>query len=582
MRLKNGESVERGREQLRSLLNPPGWQGPGRSELLPYLLPIRDVFFGNVRLQLLLLFAASELLLLIACTNIASLFLSRTASRSSEFAIRIALGAKRSRILIHMLSESSLLALSGGVVATASTLATLRALPEYGTADMPFLGGVRMNVPVLLFTILMSLLTALVCAAIPAWKMYRSDAAAGLQEGARATVGGIRSAGIREVLMGVQIAFATALLASAALLLHSFVKVTGADRGYEIQRVMTVPLFPVVEGTRRVEFFRTLTDEIKSLPGVIAAGAIGSIPVRGDAGSQVVYRGDDVNDTVILQRPIAGFRNTTPGYFGASGTTLLAGRFFTDHDPVTTAVVSESLAKLLWPGEALDRIPGHTLHQGATQSPLISVVGVARDVQSGTVDKKILPQLYRPYLPPRAFGDMTLVVRTSDASSSLFPMIRTAIRKADPNVPIPAIQTMEEIVSSSVAERRFQMLLTVLFAIVALLLGAIGVYGVVSYAVTCRTREIGLRIALGAIRQEIVYWVVAKGMLPVFIGFVAGSTAALGVSIGLRTLLYGITPYDPAAFLGVTAVLLLTALCACYLPARRASRLDPMIALRHE
>jgi predicted permease len=546
------------------------------------LLPVRDAFFGNVRLQLLLLLAASELLLLIACTNIASLFLSRTASRSTEFTIRIALGAKRSRILIHMLSESSLLALSGGVVATILTLTILRMLPRYGPADMPFLSGVRMNVPVFLFTVLTSLLTAVICAAIPVWKMYRSDAAAGLQEGTRATVGGIRSAGIREVLMGVQIAFATALLATAALLLHSFVKVTGADRGYEIERVITVPLFPVMEGARRVEFFRTLTDEIKSLPGVIGAGAIGGIPVRGDAGSQVIYRGDDVNDTVMLQRPIGGFRNTTPGYFAASGTTLMAGRFFTEHDPVTTAVVSESLAKSLWPGEPLDRIPGHTLHQGAAQSPLISVVGVARDVQSGAVDKKILPQLYRPYLPPRAFGDMTLVVRTSDASSSLFPLIRAAIRNADPNVPIPTIQTMEEIVSSSVAERRFQMLLTLLFAIVALLLGAIGVYGVVSYAVACRTREIGLRIALGAVRQQIVCWVIAKGMLPVFIGLAAGLAVALAASIALRTLLYGITPYDPGAFLGVAALLLLTALCACYLPARRSARLDPMIALRRD
>jgi putative ABC transport system permease protein len=177
---------------------------------------------------------------------------------------------------------------------------------------------------------------------------------------------------------------------------------------------------------------------------------------------------------------------------------------------------------------------------------------------------------------------MTLVIRTSVAPSALVPAIRAAVRKADANIPIPAIQTMQEIVSSTVAERQFQMALTVLFAIVALFLAAIGVYGVVSYAVTCRTRDIGLRIALGAIRQEILRWVMAKGMLPVFIGLIAGSAAALAAATALRSLLYGISPYDPVAHTGVAIVLLATAFCACYLPARRASRLDPMIALRHE
>jgi predicted permease len=582
LRLKSAENIESGREQLRALLNPPGWQRPGRSELIPYLVPIRDVFTSNVRLRLLLLVGASQLLLLIACTNIASLLLSRTASRSSEFAIRIALGAKRSRILTHLLAESTLLALAGGLIAVGFAAAAVRLLTEHGPADMPFLSQVRMKVPVLLFTVLVSIITGFICGVVPAWKAYRKDAAASLQEGARAALGGSRAAAIRQVLMGVQIGLATALLASAALLLHSFVKVVGADRGYEIENVMTVPLFPVVQGARRVDFFRTLTDDIRSIPGVIGAGAIGGIPVRGDAGSQVIYRGDDVNETVFLQRPIAGFRNTTPGYFAASGSTLLAGRFFTEHDPVTTAVVSESLAILLWPGEPLNQIPGRTVYQGNVQSPLISVVGVIRDVRPGAVDKRILPQIYRPYLPPRTFGDMTLVIRTSVAPSALVPAIRAAIRKADANIPIPAIQTMQEIVSSTVAERQFQMALTVLFAIVALFLAAIGVYGVVSYAVTCRTRDIGLRIALGAIRQEILRWVMAKGMLPVFIGLIAGSAAALAAATALRSLLYGISPYDPVALTGVAIVLLATAFCACYLPARRASRLDPMIALRHE
>jgi predicted permease len=582
LRLKGVENSESGRDQLRTLLNPPGWQRPGRSELIPYLVPLREVISGNVRLRLLLLLGASQLLLLIACTNIAGLLLSRTASRSSEFAIRIALGATRSRVLTHLLAESTLLALIGGGIASVFSFAAVRLLTDRGPAAIPFLSQVRVNVPVLLFTMLMSIITGLMCGAVPAWKAYRRDAAAGLQEGGRAALGGSRAAAIRQVLMGVQIALATALLASAALLLHSFVKVVGADRGYDIERVMTVPLFPTVQGAQRVEFFGTLTDNIRSLPGVIAAGAISGIPVRGDSGSQVVYLGDDVNNTVMLQRPIAGFRNTTPGYFAASGSTLVAGRFFTEHDPVTTAVVSESLASLLWPGEPLNKIPGHTIHQGSVQSPLVSVVGVIRDVRHGAVDKSLLPQIYRPYLPPRIFSDMTLVIKTSAAPSALVPAVRAVIRKADANIPIPAIQTMQEVVSSTVAERQFQMTLTVLFAILALLLAAIGVYGVVSYAVASQTRDIGLRIAIGSTRQEILRRMMSKGMLVVFIGLIAGLAAALAAATGLRSLLYGISPYDPVALLGVAIVLLSTAFCACYLPARRASRLDPMIALRHE
>lgn len=587
LRLKPGERIEQGREQIHALLNPPGWRQPGRSELVPRLVPVREIFASDVRLRLFLLLGASGLLLLGACTNIANLFLARVASRSGEFAMRIALGASRSRIMAQMLVESMLLALLGGVVASGIAYAGVRLLIAYGPANLALLPHVGWNIPVLLFTTALSLITGLLCGAIPAWQAYRRDPAAGLQESARAALGGRKPARFRELLVGVQMAFGTALLASAALLLHSFVQVMHADRGYDIERILAVKVSLSLErysGPQQlVTLFRDLTDRIRALPGVQAAGAISELPATADSSSQVVYRGNDTDEKVILERPIAGFRQATPGYFAASGSALLAGRFFEPQDPVGTAVLSESLAKLLWPSEPLDSIPGRVIRQGSLkQSRPAAVVGVVRDVQAGAIDKKkMLPQLYRPYLPPRTNGEMTLVARTT-GDPSIAPAIRAIIRETDSSIPPAPVLTMREIVSSTVAERQFQMFLTVLFAIVALLLGVVGVYSVVSYSVACRTRDIGLRMALGALRRDIVSWVLATGMRPVILGLAVGIGGAWIIANSLRGVLYGVSPDDPLVMAGVAATLLVSGAAACYLPARRASRLDPTISLRHE
>ena len=589
LRLQQGQSAERGRQQLQSLLNAPSKALPPGVQLIPQLRPIRDIYASELRMRLLLLFGASTLLLLVACTNIASLFLARAASRSTELATRIALGAGRAGILLHMLAESTVLALFGGVAGTLVAYYGVRVLVTFGP-DVALLRGAGISTPVLLFAVLASMLTGVACGMVPAFQAYRRDPGATLQEGSRGSLRGARASRFRQALVGVEMALGTALLASAALLLHSFVNVMNADRGYEVQNVLAVDLALSGDGysvgAQRVNFYRVLTENIARLPGVVAAGAISEAPVAAESGSQAIFLDTDTDfEAVVPKRPVAGFREVTPGYFAASGSSLVVGRFFEPQDRVTTAIISESLARSLWPGQRLSTVPGRRIRQGDVvdqRAPLLTIVGVIRDVRAGAVDRAMLPQLYRPHLPPRSNGTMTVIVRTSLAAEALAPAVRNAIWRMDSNLPIPAIRTMRQMVMSAVAERRFQMLLTSLFAVIALLLGAVGVFGVVSYTVACRTRDIGLRLALGATRQDIMRWVVSTGMRPVVIGLVIGMGSAIATATALRGVLFGVAPTNPVALGGVAGLLLATAAVACYIPALRASRLDPVVALRSE
>jgi putative ABC transport system permease protein len=585
-RLRPGESAERGRQQLQAMLNRSiRAQVP---DLIVQLVPIREIYAGRVRLRLLLVLGASALLLLIACTNIANLFLARVASRASEFATRIALGAGRARIVGQTLTESTALAILGGGAGAAIANYGTGVLAVYGPDDVRLLADTHLNLPVLLFATLASLITGAICGVFPAWQAYRKDAIAGIQQGARMAFGGSQAARLRQLLVGVEMALGTALLASAGLLLHSFVNVMRADRGYQVERALAVDLAPSGKrystGPQRAAFYRELAGSVRALPGILAAGAISELPAAaGISGTnQTIFYSTDTNFlSVVLRRPVALIRSATTGYFAASGTALRTGRFFTEQDQVPIALISESLADRLWPGEALQSVVGRAFRQGDVTGPLITIAGIVEDVRPAAVDHELPPQIYRPH-HQRASGRMTVVVRTSQEPATLAAAIRAEIRKADPTVPIPTIRTMREIVSEAVSQRRFQMMLTSLFALVALLLAAVGVYGVVSYSVACRTRDIGLRIALGAMRRDILSWVFSNGMRPVLIGLAIGLATAIIIARALRNLLFGISATDFISLGTVALVLLLTSALACYLPARRAAQLDPMGALRHE
>jgi predicted permease len=590
VRLRKGESPEQGRQQLQGTLNRSirAAVPTFKDELALRLLPVREIYSSNMRLRLLLIFAASGLLLLTACTNIANLFLARVAGRATELATRIALGAGRARIVSHLLMESLLLALTGGAVGAAVAHTGVRLLVAYGPAELSVLCAPSLNLAALWFTLAASIATGVVVGGLPALQVWRRDPAAAMQEAARSAAGGRGSMRIRQALVAVQMTLGAALLASAGLLLHSFINVLGADRGYAVERILSVDLglfdARYAPGPRRVVFFREVTQRIQRLPGVQAAGAIGGLPANSGTAvtRQTIFYVTDIDPpAVALQRPGALIRSVTPGYFAASGTTLRTGRFFSETEPAPVAVISESLAKRFWPGESMSGIVGHVFRQGEFTGLPITVIGIVADTRSGALDRESPPEVYRPQ-SQRAGGAMSLVVRTAQEPIALAAAVRAEIRRMDPNLPIPAIRTMREILSQTVAERRFQMALFLLFALAALCLGAVGIYGVVSYSVACRTRDIGLRMALGALRGDVIRWVFGIGFRPVLAGLVAGLLAAIIIGQALRGLLYGITATDPVSLGIVALVLLATAMLACYLPARRAARLDPMSALRHD
>jgi predicted permease len=589
VRLKAGESAERGRRQLEAMITANlRAEAPalaGKITILMRLTPMREVYSGKFRLRLLLVFAASALLLLTACVTLANLLLARFAGRTAEFSIRTALGAGRIRLLAQALTEVTTLSLTGGFIGIATAYSTAGLLAAYDPAAERLLGGSPLNLPVLLFAMTIALLTGVLCGAFPAWRASRADAAQVLKEGG-GSVSGRRSARFQFALVSVQIALGTALLTSAGLLLHSFVRLARVDRGYEVERALAfdlaLPERSYSTPEQRIEFYRGLTENIRGLPGVEAVGGVSILPAAGVAGLNRILLSEDIDYyKVALKRPVAGIWSASAGYFAASMTALKAGRFFTEQDRNPVTVISESLARQLWPDDPPASVIGRAIREGdIDEGPLLEIVGVVEDVRTGSVEREMPPQLYRPY-HQLTTGRLTMVVRTSGAPSALALAIRSEVGRLAPNLPIADMRTVKEIVSASIAQRRFEMLLISAFAVVALLLGVIGVYGVVSLSVSNRTREIGLRMALGAAPGDVSRWVIAQGLRPVFIGAFVGLLVAVMLAKSLRSLLFGVAPTDPLALVAVAVILLCASLLACYLPARRAAGLSPADLLKN-
>jgi len=580
-RLKPGISPARTLSELNVVQARIASQFPEKVELRAALVPLQDQITGRSRTGLELMLAAVAAVLLIACVNIANLLLARATGRRREIAIRSALGAGSGRLVRQALAESLLLSGIGGVFGMAIAYAAIRLILARAPVDLPRMDEVHPDVRLLLFTVAISALAGVVFGILPAWRFARTDPQEAMRAGSRGNTAGRRSGGLRSLLVGLEVGLSAMCLIAGGLLLHSFVKLIRVDRGFEAERIVTVALnlpgsrYPNLE--KRAAFVQSLLERVKSLPGVTAAGISNMLPLAGEGHNNLLSV--EGRNAPMMDRPIADIRYVNPEYFRAMGIPLRAGRIFSEADRERKlALVSALTAARLWPGE--DPI-GKRFRQGGDESPLLEVVGVVGDVRGVSLNKAPSLTVYMPYWQT-FFGGASLAVRTAMDPRAASSAIRTAIRQIDPELPIPAFRTMEDIVAESVAQRRFQMNLVLLFAAAAMLLASLGIYGVVSHSVAQRTNEMGVRMALGARPAAIRRMVLRQSLLPVAFGLAAGVSASMALGRLLGSLLFGVSTGDPVTILGVVGLLIAVAAAATIIPARRATHVDPVTALRYE
>ncbi len=582
-RLKPDVTPDQARENLDAIAATLPF--PDGKTVRTQVVPLHEVFSGPVRRGLLLLLGAVAVLLLIACVNLANLLLARTSARSVELATRMALGASRYRLARQLLTESVTLAGLGAAMGLLVGYWGNRLLVSLGPADTPAARSSELCGPVLLFTVVVAVATGVAFGLAPAVAAAGGDLRERLSS--RGATFGHRAGRVGRTLVVVEVALCTALSVGAGLLLHSFAKVMRVDRGFTAERILTAELSLPHErypSERTVAFCRELADRVGSLPGVVSAGIATAAPLGGKGGrgeNGPVYFEADNDPAVTSERPFADFPSVTEGYFTALDIPLRAGRLLEDRESTPATVISAGLARRLWPGRPLEAAIGRRIKLNHPAAEPVVVVGIVGDVRSRTLEGEPSPTAYRP-VSQAPFGDVTLVVRAAEAPETLAQAIRSAVWEIDRSLPVTAMRTMAETVSESTAERRFQAMLVLLFAGLSLVLAALGIYGVTSYSVSRRSREISLHMALGAQRGEVLFSVLAQGLRPVVIGLLIGlAAAALGGS-SIRTLLFGIEPLDPLSLAAVSLVLLSTALLACYVPARRAASIEPMAVLRCE
>jgi putative ABC transport system permease protein len=583
-RMKPGVTVEKARAEVVSIAKRLAEQYPNSSARQSMTLePLLNAVVGSLRPALMLLLGAVAFVLLIACANVANLLLARATHRQREVAVRMAMGAQRGRLLRQLLTESVVLSLVGGALGVLLAFWGVRGLVASLPANVPRADEIRIDAIVLAFTAGIAVLTGLVFGIAPAWKVSGIKVLDPLRESGRGTLGAGHHR-LRNSLVVAEIALSLILLVGAGLLLRSFFRVIQADPGFRAENVLTLavplPQARFSDHPKRAAFAEQLVERVKALPGVQAAAA--TLPLLG--GWQSSFNVEGKPEPPPGQRPSADIARVTPDYFKAMGVRVLQGRVFeerdrTDAPPV--CMVDETFAKTHWPDESAlgKRVKFGPLDDKT--SPWLEVVGVVAHVKNYGVDESSRAELYMPYLQ-NSVGSLTLVVRTGADPAALSASVRQAVKTVDADVPVFSVRTLEALVADRTAQRRLAVLLISVFAGVALLLAAVGIYGVMSYAVAQRTQEFGIRMALGAEREHILKMVLRHGTTMSVLGVAIGLLAAFGLARLITTLLFQTSAADPPTFSVVPLGLMLVALIACYLPARRATRVDPMVALRNE
>ena len=585
-RLKPAATREQAQAEMEAVNKRLAEQYPRENEGLTVSVdPLHEKVVGKSRLALLVMLGAVGFVLLIACANVANLMLAKAAARQKEIAVRIALGAGRWRVIRQLLTESLMLSLAGGGAGLLLASWSNTALASLGPDTLPRVRTVGLDASVLVFTLGVSVVVGLLFGLAPALRSTKTDLTVSLRDRARGSTPGRRHERVRQLLVVCEIALSLILLVGGGLMMRSFLRLTSVDPGFDPRGVLaaTVPLAGARYATdeQRLAFFRRLTTQVSSLPGVKSASAINHLPLGGDVWT--------FNFTVEgrpappgAERPSAVYRVVRPDYFRTMGAALLKGRDFTERDDASShgvVIVNEALARRQWPGE---EPLGQRITVGGGGINPREVVGVVRDLKQGEWSSEPKPEMYLPHGQAASPRGMTLVVRASSDLSGIEPLIRREVWAIDKDLPVSQVMGMDEVVAESVGQQRFNTLLIGGFAAVALLLAAAGVYGVMSYAVAERTHEIGVRMALGARGLDVLGMVIRQGLVLTLFGLAVGLAGALALARVMTGILYEVSTTDPLVFGGVAAALTLSALMACYIPARRATKVDPMLALRHE
>jgi predicted permease len=586
--LKPGVSVKQAHDEMTAITARLRAQYPdSNNNRFNRVVSLQTHLVGESSAALLLLLGAVSLLLLIACANVANLLLARAASRHKEIAVRLALGATRLRLVRQLLVESVLLSLVGGVFGLLIGWWGVDLIRRLLPAGFPRAQTIDVDLRVLGFTLLVSIGTGIVFGLVPALQSTNPDVNEALKESGRSSAGGVRRNRVRSLLIVSEVALSLVLLIGAGLLFRSFMSLRAVELGFRPQSMLTFRLSPSGPNFRQdaqyTAFYSQVAERIKTLPGVEAVGIINSLPLTKGWTTSIMVQGRPP-----LRRdqwPPVNYRSVSPDYFRAVNVPVLKGRTFDERDndksPVTV-MVNQSLARRDFPGE---EPIGQRLNFGAVgkdgQPVWFEIVGVVADVRNLELNSEPTPEIYTCYLQD-PFAGMSYVVRSQVEPESLVPAVREAVRQVDRAQPVAEIRKMEQIVSEAAAQPRFNSLLLGLFASLALLLAAAGIYGVMSYTVTQRTHEIGVRMALGAQTRDVFRLVVGQCMRLTLVGLALGLVCAFALTRVMATLLYGVKPTDPSTFAGGALLLVLVALLSCYMPARRATKVDPLVALRYE